>query len=60
MTNAAAGSTEITGAFSVCPLCATSPRARVLTSCVGALREVAAITSVEPAAAILGAWSAAV
>jgi len=101
---AAAGSTEITGAFSVCPLCATSPRARVLTSCVGALREVAgdtvgettqggqrvpvprghgtppgaaatghidampmyagesaaAITSVEPAAAILGAWAAAV
>jgi len=101
---AAAGSTEITGAFSVCPLCATSPRARVLTSCVGALREgagdtvgettqggqrvpvprghgtppgaaatghidampmyagesAAAITSVEPAAAILGAWAAAV
>jgi len=104
VTEAAAGSTEITGAFSVCPLCATSPRARVLTSCVGALREVAgdtvgettqggqrvpvprghgtppgaaatghidampmyagesaaAITSVEPAAAILGAWAAAV
>ena len=102
VTNAAAGSTEITGAFSVCPLCATSPRARVLTSCVGALRELdgdtvgemaqggqrvpvprghgappgaaatghidampmyagesaAAITSVEPAAAILEAWSA--
>jgi len=101
---AAAGSTEITGAFSVCPLCATSPRARVLTSCVGALRDLdgdtvgettqggqrvpvprghgtppgaaatghidampmyagesaAAITSVEPAAAILGAWAAAV
>jgi nitronate monooxygenase len=100
--DAAAGSTEITGAFSVCPLCATSPRARVLTSCVGALRELdgdtvgemsqrgrrvavprghgtppgaaatghidampmyagesaAAITSVEPAAAILEAWSA--
>jgi nitronate monooxygenase len=104
VTNAAAGETEITGAFSVCPLCATSPRARVLTSCVGALRELdgdtvgemaqggervpvprghgtppgaaatghidampmyagesaAAITSVEPAAAILEAWSAAV
>jgi len=101
---AAAGSTEITGAFSVCPLCATSPRARVLTSCVGALRDLdgdtvgettqggqrvpvprghgtppgaattghidampmyagesaAAITSVQPAAAILGAWAAAV
>jgi nitronate monooxygenase len=39
VTNAAAGETEITGAFSVCPLCATSPRARVLTSCVGALRD---------------------
>ena len=104
VTEAAAGSTEITGAFSVCPLCATSPRARVLTSCVGALRDLdgdtvgettqggqrvpvprghgtppgaaatghidampmyagesaAAITSVEPAAAILGAWAAAV
>jgi nitronate monooxygenase len=104
VTNAAAGSTEITGAFSVCPLCATSPRARVLTSCVGALRDLdgdtvgettqggqrvsvprghgtppgaaatghidampmyagesaAAITSVEPAAAILEAWAAAV
>ena len=104
VTEAAGGSTEITGAFSVCPLCATSPRARVLTSCVGALREVAgdtvgettrggqrvpvprghgtppgaaatghidampmyagesaaAITSVQPAAAILGAWAAAV
>jgi len=104
VTEAAGGSTEITGAFSVCPLCATSPRARVLTSCVGALREVAgdtvgettqggqrvpvprghgtppgaaatghidampmyagesaaAITSVEPAAAILEAWAAAV
>ena len=104
VTEAAAGSTEITGAFSVCPLCATSPRARVLTSCVGALRDLdgdtvgettqggqrvpvprghgmppgaattghidampmyagesaAAITSVQPAAAILGAWAAAV
>ena len=101
--DAAAGSTEITGAFSVCPLCATSPRARVLRSCVGALRDlagdtagetmsggrrvavprghgtppgasatghvdamamyagesVAAITSVEPAAAIIESWSAA-
>jgi nitronate monooxygenase len=36
---AIAGSTEITGAFSVCPLCATVPRARVLRSCVRALRE---------------------
>jgi nitronate monooxygenase len=35
--DAAAGSTEITGAFSVCPLCATVPRARVLRSCVSAL-----------------------
>jgi nitronate monooxygenase len=38
VTDAPAGATEITGAFSVCPLCATSPRARVLRSCVGALR----------------------
>ena len=103
VTAAAAGSTEITGAFSVCPLCATSPRARVLRSCVSALGELsgdtvgervagggrvpvprghgtppgatatghieampmyagesaAAITAVEPAAAILEAWSAA-
>jgi nitronate monooxygenase len=36
--DAGAGSTSITDAFSVCPLCATSPRARVLRSCVGALR----------------------
>jgi nitronate monooxygenase len=36
---AAAGSTEITGAFSVCPLCATVPRARVLRSCIHALRD---------------------
>jgi len=35
--DAAAGSTEITGAFPVCPLCATVPRARVLRSCVSAL-----------------------
>ena len=38
VTDAAADATEITGAFAVCPLCATSPRARVLRSCVGALR----------------------
>lgn len=31
--------TEITDAFSVCPLCATVPRARVLRSCIDALRE---------------------
>jgi nitronate monooxygenase len=37
--SATAGSTEITGAFSVCPLCATVPRARVLRSCVHALRD---------------------
>ena len=36
--DAGAGATSITDAFSVCPLCATSPRARVLRSCVGALR----------------------
>jgi nitronate monooxygenase len=36
--DAAAGSTEITDAFSVCPLCATVPRARVLRSCIHAVR----------------------
>lgn len=35
---AAAGSTEITDAFSVCPLCASVPRARVLRSCIHAVR----------------------
>ena len=44
---AIAGSTEITGAFSVCPLCATVPRARVLRSCVHALRELAGDTAGE-------------
>jgi nitronate monooxygenase len=39
VTGAAAGATEITGAFSICPLCATRPRARVLSSCVSALRD---------------------
>jgi nitronate monooxygenase len=39
--DAAAGATEITDAFSVCPLCATVPRARVLRSCVHALRDLA-------------------
>jgi len=38
--DAAPGSTEITDAFSVCPLCATLPRARVLRSCIRALEEV--------------------
>jgi nitronate monooxygenase len=36
--DATAGSTEITDAFSVCPLCATVPRARVLRSCIHAVR----------------------
>jgi nitronate monooxygenase len=31
------GTTEITDAFAVCPLCATSPRARVLRTCITAL-----------------------
>jgi nitronate monooxygenase len=39
--SAAAGSTEITDAFSVCPLCATEPRARVLRSCIDAVRDLA-------------------
>jgi nitronate monooxygenase len=38
---AATDSTEITSAFSVCPLCATVPRARVLRSCIDALRDLA-------------------
>jgi nitronate monooxygenase len=36
---AAAGSTEITDAFSLCPLCATLPRARVVRSCIDALHD---------------------
>ncbi|HEX9548943.1 MAG TPA: nitronate monooxygenase [Acidimicrobiales bacterium] len=35
---ASAGSTEITDAFSICPLCATVPRARVVRSCIHAVR----------------------
>jgi nitronate monooxygenase len=35
---AAAGSTEITGAFAICPLCASVPRARLLRSCIHAAR----------------------
>ena len=42
---ATAGSTEITGAFAICPLCATSPRARVLRSCIHALRDLAGDTA---------------
>jgi nitronate monooxygenase len=38
VTEAAAGSTEITGAFAICPLCASVPRARVLRSCIHAVR----------------------
>lgn len=34
---ASAGSTEITDAFAVCPLCATRPRARILRSCIEAV-----------------------
>jgi len=44
---ATAGSTQITGAFSVCPLCATVPRARVLRSCIHALQELAGDTAGE-------------
>ena len=42
--DAGAGSTQITGAFPVCPLCATVPRARVLRSCIHALRDLAGDT----------------
>jgi nitronate monooxygenase len=45
--DAAEGSTEITGAFSICPLCATVPRARVLRSCIGALRDLPGDTAGE-------------
>ncbi len=41
---ATAGATEISGAFAQCPLCATSPRTRVLRSCVHALAELAGDT----------------
>lgn len=37
--DASTGSTEITDAFSVCPLCATRPRARVLRGCIDAVKE---------------------
>jgi nitronate monooxygenase len=36
--DASLDSTEISDSFAVCPLCATSPRARVLRSCVHALQ----------------------
>jgi nitronate monooxygenase len=42
--DAGAGSTEITDAFSVCPLCATVPRARVVRSCIDALHDLPADT----------------
>jgi nitronate monooxygenase len=42
--DAVAGSTEITDVFAVCPLCATVPRARVLRSCIRALRDLAGDT----------------
>jgi len=37
--DAGPGSTEITDAFSVCPLCATLPRARVLQPCIHELEK---------------------
>jgi nitronate monooxygenase len=43
--------TEITDAFSVCPLCATVPRARVLRSCVHAVR---ALTDDEVGETVMG------
>jgi len=36
--DASAGSTDITDAFAACPLCATSPRARVLRTAIDAVR----------------------
>jgi nitronate monooxygenase len=44
VTAATAGSTEITDAFGLCPLCATVPRARALRSCVEAVRGLAGDT----------------
>jgi len=45
--DAAAGSTEITDAFSVCPLCASVPRARVLRSSIHAVRDLPGETAGE-------------
>ena len=45
--DAAAGATEITDAFSVCPLCASAPRARVLRSCIHAVRDLPGETAGE-------------
>jgi nitronate monooxygenase len=39
LVGAGVDATEITDAFSVCPLCATVPRARVLRSCIDAVRK---------------------
>jgi nitronate monooxygenase len=39
--DAAAAATDISDAFAVCPLCATSPRARVLRSCIEAVHALA-------------------
>jgi nitronate monooxygenase len=36
--DATAGSTAISDAFAICPLCATSPRPRVLRRCISAVR----------------------
>ena len=36
--DATAGSTAISGAFAICPLCATSPRPRVLRRCISAVQ----------------------
>lgn len=47
VTQAAAGSTEITDAFAICPLCASVPRARVLRSCIHAVRALPAETAGE-------------
>jgi nitronate monooxygenase len=45
--DADAGSTEITGAFAICPLCASVPRARVLRSCIQAVRDLPGETAGE-------------
>ena len=45
--DAGADSTDITDAFPVCPLCATVPRARVLRSCIEAVRSLSGDTAGE-------------
>ena len=47
VTGAGGDDTEITGGFHICPLCASRPRARVLRSCVDAMRRLPGETAGE-------------